>query len=323
METWTAAVDALKVCAPFILYPYAGGEPALSDVSALIRFARENSAAFIAGIGGGSIIDLAKAAAGLFNAKEQPGYYQAGGPLETPGIPFLAVPTTAGSGAEATPNAVITGPSKKTKLSIRDPGFAARTVVLDGDLLSGLPGSTLRFSGMDAYIQAYEAYISKKAVVMTDTLALRSLFLVCRNLPVAAALRDRKAFSQLIFGSFLAGAALATARLGVIHGIAHPLGALYREPHGLVCAACLVPSIKFNREAMGGKYAGLSRAVGGDFLEQSEKLMESLKIVSPFKGKALIEPELIIEETLKSGSTAANPRTVARQDVEYLLTEIF
>ena len=128
---------------------------------------------------------------------------------------------------------------------------------------------------------------------------------------------------HLLLGSFMAGAALANARLGVIHGLAHPLGALYSVPHGHVCASCLMPSIRFNREAMGAKYDNLGKALGGDFAEKAEGFLNTLKIESPFKGRAVMEKELIIRETLSSGSTAANPRPVTREDVEHLLAEIF
>jgi alcohol dehydrogenase class IV len=111
--------------------------------------------------------------------------------------------------------------------------------------------------------------------------------------------------------------------LGVIHGIAHPLGALYQVPHGLACAACLLPSIRLNRDVMGDKYDKMGVAVMGDFAEKTEALLKTLNIISPFRGKPVLEKELIIRETLASGSTAANPKAVAREDVEFLLSELF
>jgi alcohol dehydrogenase class IV len=323
VRAWNKAVEALGAADRFFLYPYSGGEPTLDNVTALLRFAREKDSAFICGIGGGSTLDLAKAAAGLFHAKEPPSYYQDGGLLEQCGIPFIAAPTTAGSGAEATPNAVIMRPDRHTKLSIRDSGFLAQVIVLDGELLSGLPEPVLKASALDAWVQAYESYVSNKATWMTDTLSLKAFALIYENMWPVLKGEDPKAMSHLMLGSFMAGAALANARLGVIHGLAHPLGALYRQPHGLVCASCLLPSIRFNREAMGAKYDALSKAIGGDLLERARQRLEEFQIVSPFKGAAMVEKELIIRETLASGSTAANPRPVTREDVEFLLSEIF
>lgn len=300
------------------------GEPTLEEISAVIAQGRGMKAAWIVGIGGGSALDLAKAAAGLFNAAEKPAYYQEGGALEAPGIPFIAVPTTAGSGSEASPNAVIINPGKKVKLSIRHKDFLARKVLLDPDLLKGLPFHVMCHSGMDAWVQAYESFISKNATWFSENFALKAIQLIGRHLVPALNTGRDEDLAGLLLGSFLSGVAFSHSRLGVIHGLAHPLGVLYDVPHGLICSVCFEPSIKLNLEAMGRqKYAVMSDAVGMDLLQKVHELRKTLKIVSPFKGKPLTEKEKVIQETLSSGSTAANPKPVTREDVEYLLREIF
>lgn len=299
------------------------GEPELDEISALIRAGRTFKADWIAGIGGGSVLDLAKAAAGLFNAKEKPVYYQEGGELKEPGIPFIAVPTTAGSGSEATVNAVIINPEKKAKLSIRDKTFMARKVILDAGLLKEAPMSVLRFSAMDALVQAYESFISKNATWFSETFALKAVELLAHHLLPALESRSEEHLSSLLLGSYFSGVAFNASRLGVIHGIAHPLGALYHEPHGLICSVCLPASIKINRQVMGKKYEVISYVMKKDFLEKTEELLSLLRIESPFKGKPLLEKEKIIDETLRSGSTAANPKPITRQDVERILLDIF
>ena len=304
-------------------YARSGGEPALAEITKVIEKAREKKTRWIAGIGGGSVIDLAKAAAGLFRAKKDPVYYQEGGALEKAGIPFIAVPTTAGAGSEATPNAVITNPAKKTKLSIRDKSFLAKKVILDPGLLADLPSPVICHSGMDALVQAYESFISKNATWFSEAFALKAVRLIHHHLLSAVESRSPESLSSMLLASFFAGTALAASRLGVIHGIAHPLGALYGEPHGLVCSACFLPSIKLNRDAMGKKYDSLSQAVGTDFFKRVEGLMTALDIRSPFKGKEILEEEMILRETLASGSTVANPKPVTREDVEFLLKELF
>lgn len=299
------------------------GEPTLNEISGVIAAARELKADWIAGIGGGSVLDLAKAAAGLFNAKEKPVYYQEGGQLKEPGLPFIAVPTTAGSGSEATVNAVIINPEKKAKLSIRDKRFMAKTVILDIDLLKSVPGKVMGFSGMDALVQAYESFISKNATWFSETFALKAIELISHHLLPARESRKENDLSALLLGSYCSGVAFNASRLGVIHGIAHPLGVLYDEPHGLICSVCFIPSIEINREVMGKKYDVMSYAAGMDFQKKIEELLAGLKIASPFKGKALIEKEKIIDETLRSGSTAANPKSITREDVELILSAIF
>jgi len=300
------------------------GEPTLDEISAAIARGRDLKIDWVVGIGGGSVLDLAKAAAGLFHAKEKPAYYQEGGALERPGVPFIAVPTTAGSGSEASPNSVIINPEKKVKLSIRHKDFLAHKILLDPDLLKGLPFAVMCHSGMDAWVQAYESFISKHATWFSENFALKAIQLIGRHLaPALNAGRDED-LSGLMLGSFFAGIAFSHSRLGVIHGLAHPLGVLYDVPHGLICSLLFAPSIKLNLEAMGNqKYSIMSQAVGMDLLQKVRELQKTLKIASPFKGKPLLDKEKIISETLRSGSTAANPKPVTRDDVEYLLREIF
>lgn len=299
------------------------GEPTLDEISIVIAKAKSIDARWIAGIGGGSVLDLAKVAAGLYNAKERPIYYQEGDELKERGIPFLAIPTTAGTGSEATINSVIINKEKKVKLSIRDKSFLARTVILDIELLKALPASIMSYSGMDAFVQGYESFISKNATWLSDAFSLKAIELVDKNILSAYKSPTDENLSSLLIGSYFAGIALNMARLGVIHGIAHPLGALYDLPHGLICSVCFMPSIKLNKKAMGKKYELISNVIGMDFLERVKLLLESLKMPSPFKGRPLVEKEKIIEEALKSGSTAANPKAIVHEDVEFILDEIF
>jgi alcohol dehydrogenase class IV len=299
------------------------GEPTLDEITSVIKKAKAIKAEWIVGIGGGSVLDLAKAAAGLFNAKEEPVFYQEDGELKERGIPFIAVPTTAGTGSEATINSVIINKDKKVKLSIRDRSFLARKVILDVELLKELPLSVMSYAAMDAFVQAYESFISKNAAWFSESFALKSMELINRNILPAYESGDEENLSSLLLGSYLAGIALNSSRLGVIHGIAHPLGVLYNLAHGLICSVCFIPSIKLNRSAMGKKYAIMSDIVKIDFLKRIEMLLDILKISSPFRGKRLIGKEKIIEEALKSGSTAANPKKIDRADVEFILGEIF
>jgi alcohol dehydrogenase class IV len=266
---------------------------------------------------------LAKAAAGLFFAAKPPAFYQEGGALEKTGLPFLAVPTTAGTGSEATPNAVIVNREKRSKLSIRHPSFLPQKIILDPGLLAGQPRAVFAHAGLDAIVQGYEAFTSKNAVPQTDRLAFRALSLLNEHfLPALENLSPPRAEAMLL-ASYLAGEALAAARLGVIHGLAHPLGVIYGLPHGLVCAACFPAALEFNRPALGAKYETLCQLAGADFESRVGELISKTGIGEPFRGKPLEEKEKIIRETLESGSTAANPRPVTRPDVERLLSKIF
>jgi alcohol dehydrogenase class IV len=299
------------------------GEPTLDEITLLIQRAHAHKAEWIVGIGGGSVLDVAKATAGLFRASHPPVYYQEGGLLEEPGLPFIAVPTTAGTGSEATSNAVIINPAKKVKLSIRDKSFLPRKVILDSALLEGIPRSILLYSALDAYVQSYESFVSRGATWFTETLALKALAIIDSHIIGAVEGENADDRNALLLASYLAGVAFHSSRLGVIHGVAHPLGALYEVPHGLVCAVSFPIAIKINQDSIGEKYDVLSETVNRDFYTRVTELLEKFALCSPFKGKKIIDKDAIIEATLTSGSTLANPKKITADDVEVFLKELF
>lgn len=322
-DKYSGKKDLIKQLPDVKFIKRSGPEPTIDEISDYLSMAREIKSEFICGIGGGSILDLSKAVAGLYNAKKKPEYYQQGGKLEKAGIPFIAIPTTGGTGSETTINSVIINTKKNIKLSIRDKSFLASKVFLDPVLLKSLPRSILSYAGMDALVQAYESFVSIKATGFTEELALRAIKLVNDNILQAYNDPDQNNLNSLLIGSYYCGIALAHSRLGVIHGIAHPLGVLYNLPHGQVCAVCLPASIKLNKKYMEEKYKIISSTINADFLDRSVELIEKLKIPSPFKGQSVKEEAKIIEETVKSGSTAANPKKITPEDVKSLLKELF
>ena len=302
---------------------HAGGEPDLGHLENALQHARKSRAAWIAGVGGGSVLDLAKACAGLFNTGGELNLYHDGAPIESPGVPFIAVPTTAGTGSEATVNAVLTNAQTRQKKSIRNPVLMARVVILDPVLMRGSPERTIACAGLDALTQAIEAYTSRMATWMSDQLGLKAINLIAANLEKVYRNGGDESRLDLLVGSYLAGISFSMARLGVVHGLAHPLGVRYHAPHGLVCGICLPHAVELNREAMGGKYEAIGREIGRDLLGFTREMPGRLGLESPFKGKEIIEQETIIAETLKSWSTAANAKPVTREDVEFLLDRIF
>jgi len=300
-----------------------GGEPTLDQVEQLLSAARGHGADWVAAVGGGSVMDLAKACAGLLDAPAAPESYHDGDPIPASRIPFIAVPTTAGTGSEMTIVSVLTNTRTGVKKSIRHPSFMARLVILDADLLTTCSPAVIAASGMDALTQAIESYASRRATWVTDCCALQAARLIHAALPCVFDGDWGAPCDNLLLGSAMAGVALSNARLGLVHGLAHPLGARFHQPHGLVCAVCLPSVLAFNRDAMGERYATLSEIMDGDVLTSVVAMLDKLQLTSPFSGKRLDDTDVVVAETLASGSTAANPRKVTEADVKAILDGLF
>ena len=305
------------------LWQHSGGEPSLAQLDALLESARKHEPDWIAAVGGGSVMDLAKAAAGLLHAPNPLTVYHDGKPIDPSFLPFIAVPTTAGTGSEATQVAVLTNQETGVKKSIRHPSFMPRLVVLDSTLLASCPRTVIAAAGMDALTQAIEAFISRKSHWFSDQCALKAIELIINSIEAVYADSTSDAAEPLLQGSYLAGIALGNARLGLVHGLAHPLGARYNLPHGLVCALCLPYVLAFNKPVISDKYKEMCYCISRDILDEIYRLGTALHIPNAFRRIECTDQDNIIAETLASGSTAANPRDVSAQDVEIILETLF
>ena len=244
------------------------GEPVVSQVDAAVEEARRRECDCVIGLGGGSAIDAAKAVAGLLtNGGSAIDYMEVvgqGRKISRPSAPWIAIPTTAGTGAEATRNAVIRLPEKKFKASIRSEMLLPRIALVDPDLGADVSPAVTAGSGMDALCQLIESYTSLGASPMTDALALAGIPLAAINLPVAFAdggnLEAREAMS---LAALMSGMTLTNAGLGAVHGFAAPIGANFPIPHGVVCAALLPHVVHANIHAMRSQ-AGVEASTGLD-----------------------------------------------------------
>jgi alcohol dehydrogenase class IV len=254
------------------------GEPTVVDVDRALAAARAASCDFVVGLGGGSAIDAAKAVAGLLaNGGEALDYMEVigkGRKITRPAVPWVAVPTTAGTGAEVTRNAVVGDPAQKFKASIRSELLLPRVALVDPELGVGVPPAVTASSGMDALCQLVESYTSTGAGPMTDALALQGIPLAARSLRRAYADgRDLDAREDLAMAALLSGITLTNAGLGAVHGFAAPLGANFPVPHGVVCAALLPHVIDANVRALRAeskahatlrRYAAVGRLMSAD-----------------------------------------------------------
>lgn len=308
-----------------VTWEHPGGEPTLRQLDALLDAARSEKPDWVAAIGGGSVIDLAKGCAGLYSEHGNVTAYHDGAPITTKGLPFIAAPSTAGTGSEATKVSVLTNEETGIKKSFRSPHMMARLIILDPGLLKGSPKNVIAHAGMDALTQAIESYTSTGATWFTRQMAHEGVRLLFANLVSAYETEgeDQEAAEAILLGSYLTGMAFSSSRLGVVHGLAHPLGARYKLPHGLACAACLPYVLTYNREAMGEDYETLSRAAGTDLLAAVAGLLADLDITNPFKGRGFYDLDGMIKEVLASGSTMHNPRKVTESDARALIRELF
>ncbi|MCC6209264.1 MAG: iron-containing alcohol dehydrogenase [Gammaproteobacteria bacterium] len=254
------------------------GEPTPDLVDAAVAQYAGEDIECVLGIGGGSALDAAKAIAGLLRVRRSVMDYLEGvGPelkYEGPAVPFIAVPTTAGTGSEATKNAVLSRSGVDGfKKSFRDDKLVAEYAVVDPELLAGCPPGVIAANGMDALTQLLESYVSLRANPMTDALALSGLAAVRDGLiewhDTGATAREAQA--RMAYAALLSGITLAQAGLGSVHGLASPLGAYYPIPHGVVCGTLVGAATEVNLEAMRAREPD-NRALGR-YAEAAEVLM--------------------------------------------------
>jgi len=238
-------------CAIFVQHR----EPTVDDVDAALQTARGGRCDIVVGLGGGSAIDCAKAVAALMtNGGSALDYMEVVGKglkLRRPSAPWIAVPTTAGTGAEVTRNAVIGCPERNFKASIRGEHLLARAAVVDPKLGLGVPPGVTACSGMDALCQLIESYTSTGAQPITDALAAEGIPRAARSLERAVKNgSDLAAREDMALAALLSGITLTNAGLGAVHGFAAPMGANFPAPHGAICAALLPGVMAANVRAL-------------------------------------------------------------------------
>ncbi len=230
-------------------------EPTVETIEMAVNAAEQHAADVVIGIGGGSVIDAAKAvAAKLPNPGDLLDYLEVigrGRPLENPSLPCIAVPTTAGTGAEVTRNAVLRSERHGVKVSLRSPTMLPVRAMVDPELTLSLPPQVTAGTGLDALTQLQEAFVSQRANPLTDGLCREGLRRAARSLErVFTHGRDGDAREDMALASLFGGLALANAGLGAVHGFAGPLGGMLPAAHGMICAALLPEVMAANIRAL-------------------------------------------------------------------------
>ncbi|MCI7323112.1 MAG: iron-containing alcohol dehydrogenase [Lachnospiraceae bacterium] len=308
-------------------------EPTVEGVDALSEAVREEACDIVMAIGGGSIIDQAKAAAMLATNEGSIREYLFGGSksVENPPVPVIAIPTTAGSGSEVTAAAVIEDEARQVKLSVTNRLLIPQMVIVDTKLHREMPFSVTVSTGMDALTHAIEAYTSKRANPFSDMYAKEAITLIAHNLPVAAQNPDQlEARRNMEIASMMAAAAFANGGLGAVHGISQAVGGLLPIPHGLANALLLPHVMEMNIPGCPERYAEIGKLLGST-RHGAEAAEDAVTIVKQWLKDYEMEKGLgqlglteemvprIVRETMAYRLLDCNPVPVTEDKVKYIL----
>nr|WP_320148177.1 lactaldehyde reductase [uncultured Anaeromusa sp.] len=322
-----------KASVPFSLYDEVKQNPTVANVNGGVAAFKASGADCIVAIGGGSPIDTAKGIGIVVNNPEFADVCSLEGCAATKAksVPVIAVPTTAGTAAEVTINYVITDEKNVKKMVCVDPNDIPVMAVVDPQLMTSMPKGLTAATGMDALTHAIEGYITQGAWDMSDMFALQSISLIAKHLPTAVAQpTDIEARSGMALAQYVAGMGFSNVGLGIVHSMAHPLGALYDTPHGVANALLLPYVMEYNAPASGEKYKEIARAMGVqgvDSMEQDAYRKAAVAAVVALSKKIRIPQKLqdigVQEEDLSKLAAAAfadvctpgNPRETNEKEI--------
>ncbi len=314
------------------------GEPTFDDARRAVAAARAAGADHVVGIGGGAVLDLAKAVAILAVSDADPMDHAevigGGRPLPDRALAFIAVPTTAGTGAEVTSNAVLTSTTHRVKVSLRSPAMLADVALIDPELSLSCPPLVTAQSGMDAITQCLEPLTSRFANPLVDTLAVAGLRAGARGLVRAVEQGDDlDARTDMALCSLMGGLSLANAKLGAVHGLAGVLGGVTGAAHGAICAALLAPTTAMNIAALQqrdrGNPALAAYAVAAEALT-GQRDVDGLgawlaalatRVQLPPLGLADDVRDEVVDAAMRASSMKGNPIDLTSQELHHILGE--
>jgi len=317
----------------YIIYENIPSDPTVETVDTGASFARKGSCNLIIALGGGSVLDTGKAISAMVVNEGLVADYQEiegkGRKFQHKPIPFIAIPTTSGTGSEATKNAVITNTKLDLKKSIRDPWLIPEVALVDPELTLSLPPHITAICGGDALTQCIEAYLGKKSQEITDALALHAIGLIGKSLVKAVKNgKNLEARKDMAMAALLSGLCLSNSRLGAAHALSHPLGVYYKIPHGLSCTVLLPYVMEYNLPVVTKKLVKIAESLGENIsllseTEDAQKAVEKIKEMLSAVGIKENLSEWKIKEKdfsqlikgAKGGSLNNNPRDTSDEDL--------
>ncbi len=321
------------------IYDEVKPNPTVTNVKDGLNICKNSLADFLIAIGGGSVIDTAKAIGIIMTNSEYSDVVSLDGVVNTKNkaLPIIALPTTAGTAAEVTINYVITDEVRVKKMVCVDPHDIPIVAIIDPDLMQSMPKSLAAATGMDALTHAMEGYITKAAWLIPDIFHINAMALIYKNLAKAVNLKDNYAIEQVGYGQYIAGMGFSNVGLGIVHSMAHSLGAFFDTPHGVANALLLPHVLRFNGKVCPDLFVNMGNALGLDMrglsgMDAVDKVVDAVKELSISVGipQTLQEigiPESALEklahQAIGDVCTSGNPRKVTEKDILQLYKEAY
>ncbi|MDR1656466.1 MAG: iron-containing alcohol dehydrogenase [Deltaproteobacteria bacterium] len=316
----------------YAIYAGVDKEPTMEHVDGCLAIGRESQCDLIVAVGGGSPIDVGKAVSFMATNPGQIQDYMGLDKIGLNALPLIAVPTTAGTGSEATATTIITDTVNDVKMLIISPRIIPKVALIDPLLTLGMPKGLTAATGLDALTHAIEAYVSRKAQPYSDLYALSAVKLIYKNLPVAwAEPGNVEARSKTLLGALQAGMAFSNASVALVHGMSRPVGAIFHVAHGVSNAALLGEVMDFSLSGNYARYADIAMAMGlpnlnddvktaqsgADKVRQLIKDLEVPTLTELGVTKEKLDPVVskMADDAIASGSPANNPRLATKEEI--------
>lgn len=319
-----------KAGIPYTLYSEIKPNPNIQNVTDGVKACKESGADVIVAVGGGSSIDTAKGISIVIANPDRADIKSLNGASNTVnrGMPIIALPTTAGTAAEVTINYVITDEERKIKMVCVDPNDIPILAIIDSELMASMPKSLAAATGMDALTHAVEGYITKAHNEMSDMFHMKAIKMIFRYLPAAVNEKDDEAIEMMGMAQYIAGMGFSNVGLGIVHSMAHQLGAVYDTPHGIANAILLPTVMRFNGEVCYERFRDILIAlnVPAENLSKEEVIETFVKMIKELSEKVGITQtvsevggrkedfEMLAEKAMEDPCKPGNPREVTKQD---------
>jgi len=332
----TDVLDSANI--EYTVYSEVKPNPTVKNVQDGVEVCRTFGADVIVAVGGGSAMDTAKGISIIMTNPDRADVVSLNGLSNTKnkGLPMIALPTTHGTAAEVTINYVITDESRKIKMVCVDPHDIPVLAIVDSELMETLPKATAAATGLDALTHAVEGYITKGHNTMADMFHMKAIELIFANLPAAVNEKDAKAIENMALAQYIAGMGFSNVGLGIVHSMAHQLGAVYDTPHGIANAILLPTVMRFNGEVCADRFKEILANLGVNnamsltdneavemFVEKIQELSREVGVTQTVKDTGCKEEdlEMLAEKAMEDPCKPGNPREVTKADFIRLYKE--